>query len=765
MMRDAGFGARQSGHATDSGVGSVRKKSRHHTKALFSAISRPGLVAFALYLAFSMALFARAATPRFASVYMGRGIDQTFFIWCLVWWPYAIAHHLNPFVSKLIFTPGGFNLTWATSIPLISLLALPLTATIGPIAAFNTICVLLPTVAGWSAFLLCRHLSCRFWPSMMGGYVFGFSSYMLGHLLAGHLSLCSIFLVPLAVLLVLTRIEEGISQRGFAFALLALLIAQFLISTEILATMTLLGAIALAAAWVLGSRDERRRIVALTAPISFAYLGTAILMSPYLYYVFADFRAVPLYSPSEYSANLLNFVTPTATVELGTAVGIFPRICARFTGNISEQTAYLGLPLLAVAGWLMIAWRDRLAARLLALMLVVTLVAAMGPRFHVAGQASFKLPWSLFHRTPLIGQALPGRLIMYSFLTLGLALAMWLSAERLAPWVRVGAGILVLASIFPNPAASFWVDLAHQPPPAFFTSGMYRRYLAPGETIAVLPYAWGDAEYCMLWQAISGMYFRLAGGYFPLTPPTYRRWPTIRSSVENVSITDSVEQWKAFAANHGVNAVIFAGAPSAIYARQIASILPALGPPNVKAGGVELFKLPLRTLEPFRGLQWDRMEALEDQQRFDALLIAAQGYLASGADPTSLTPESAVEMKLLSARFLDIPPHNVDYRVELKGDGNGRISVGLRGTYAGLHAVIDRYGSDALRIDDPFRRRRGTPTNSAVYRRMVMVFNRAGLKRAATTALEDPSRLEPLTANKRKGWRHKGSAGTIRPNA
>jgi len=39
-------------------------------------------------------------------------------------------------------------------------------------------------------------------------------------------------------------------------------------------------------------------------------------------------------------------------------------------------------------------------------------------RFHVAGQASFKLPWSLFHRTPLIDQALPGRLIMYSFLVL-----------------------------------------------------------------------------------------------------------------------------------------------------------------------------------------------------------------------------------------------------------------------------------------------------------------------------------------------------------
>ena len=64
----------------------------------------------------------------------------------LVWWPYAIAHHLNPFVTQLIFAPVGFNLTWSTSIPLLSLLALPLTSTMGPIAAFNLLCVVFPAL-------------------------------------------------------------------------------------------------------------------------------------------------------------------------------------------------------------------------------------------------------------------------------------------------------------------------------------------------------------------------------------------------------------------------------------------------------------------------------------------------------------------------------------------------------------------------------------------------------------------------------------------
>ena len=35
------------------------------------------------------------------------------------------------------------------------------------------------------------------WASVIGGYVFGFSSYMIGHQAAGHLNLTGVFLIPL----------------------------------------------------------------------------------------------------------------------------------------------------------------------------------------------------------------------------------------------------------------------------------------------------------------------------------------------------------------------------------------------------------------------------------------------------------------------------------------------------------------------------------------------------------------------------------------
>ncbi|MGZ6243972.1 MAG: hypothetical protein ACXWN9_15490, partial [Candidatus Binataceae bacterium] len=218
-----------------------------------------------IYLGFSALLFARPALPHLATIYLGRGIDQAFFIWCLVWWPYAIAHHLNPFVTRLIFAPAGFNLTWSTSIPLLSLLALPLTAAVGPITAFNLLCVACPVLAAWTAFLLCHTVTRRFGPSLLGGYIFGFSSYMLAQVFGGHLNLLAAFLIPLVVHLVLARLQERVGRWAFALGLLALVTAQFLIATEILATMTVFGALALAAAWAMGEPALRRRIAGLAA--------------------------------------------------------------------------------------------------------------------------------------------------------------------------------------------------------------------------------------------------------------------------------------------------------------------------------------------------------------------------------------------------------------------------------------------------------------------------------------------------------------------
>ncbi len=66
----------------------------------------------------------------------------------------------------------------------------------------------------WAAFLLCRHLTGRFWPSLVGGYLFGFSSYELGHVL-GQPQLTAVFAVPL-IALVVVRAARGRASRPAA---------------------------------------------------------------------------------------------------------------------------------------------------------------------------------------------------------------------------------------------------------------------------------------------------------------------------------------------------------------------------------------------------------------------------------------------------------------------------------------------------------------------------------------------------------------------
>jgi len=500
--------------------------------------TRQRFAALALYLALAAFLFARPSAPQFATSYLGWGADQCFFIWCLVWWPYAFTHHLNPFVANLVFAPSGLNLTWTTPVPLISALALPLTSTLGPVATYNLLCVICPALGAWSAFFLCRYLTRDFWSSLMGGYLFGFSAYSLGHMLGGHLDCFAVFVLPLIVYLVLARIEGQIEHRTFALLFFALLVAQFLIAAEVVATMTILGAAALAVVWMFAQSDLRRRIQTVAPPIFLAYLVTAVVVSPWLYYMFVDFRHKPLRSSNEHSADLLSLVIPTQTIELGDMSDFFRNLSSRFTSNIFENGGYVGVPLLIIAVCFAVSrWRT-LTGKALTLMLAITIVMAMGPWLHVAGIETVILPWRLVRHLPLLNQALPIRLSLYTSLILAIVAAIWFSTVRLAPLARLVIATLVLASLLPNLSAHFWGrDLKSMIAPPFFTQGLYRRYLAKGETVMVPPSSWGAGSDGMLWQAETGMYFRLATGYLPFAPEGFYDWPIVTSSLQRVAFT------------------------------------------------------------------------------------------------------------------------------------------------------------------------------------------------------------------------------------
>ena len=99
---------------------------------------RFGLPALAIYLALALIIFGRGLARDPAGSFIGLTADPSVYMWFLVWWPHAIAHGLNPFVTDVLWAPAGFNLTWTTGIPLAGLVAAPITARFGPVVALQS---------------------------------------------------------------------------------------------------------------------------------------------------------------------------------------------------------------------------------------------------------------------------------------------------------------------------------------------------------------------------------------------------------------------------------------------------------------------------------------------------------------------------------------------------------------------------------------------------------------------------------------------------
>jgi hypothetical protein len=444
------------------------------------------------------------------SQYEGVGSDPLAFIWCFGWWPYAILHGQNPFVAHAIWAPSGANLTWTTSVPGLALLFAPLTLIAGPFVSYNTATVLLPAFAAWTAFALCRYLTGSLWPSIVGGYLFGFSSYLLSEEV-GHPHMSAVFLLPLVALVCLRFVAGDLGWRGAALRLGPLLGLELLISTEVTFTLGL----AIASAVGLGVAllpSRRRRLVVLLGPLAAGYAFGALLTSPFVYYAIEGFRSRAFHAQSFFQTDLYNFVVPTVTAlaSRGWAVSI----ADRFPGNDAERGAYLGLPALLIIALYLRRRVGSPAGRFLLAALALVVVCTLGFQLTVGGHRTFELPWSLVGNWPLFDNVLPERLAVYLALLGAVIVALWTAAQR-AGWARWLLPALAMLAIVPNPSARKWAT--RYDVPSFFTDGAFRTCLDPDETVLPLPIGAGSES--MLWQVADGFRFRMAGGNIAPEPP------------------------------------------------------------------------------------------------------------------------------------------------------------------------------------------------------------------------------------------------------
>ena len=450
--------------------------------------------------------------------YEGVGGDPLAFIWSFGWWPYAILHGQNPFVAHAIWAPGGVNLIWTTSVPGLALLFAPVTLLAGPFVAYNTATVLLPAFAAWSAFALCRRLTGSLWASLVGGYLFGFSSYELGAEV-GHPHITAVFLVPLVPLVCLRYLDGEIGGRGLALRLGPLLGLEFLISTEVAFTLGLAIVCALGLALALVPA-RRRQLVGLLGPLLGACVVAVVLTAPFVYYAATGFQASAFHPQTFFVTDLYNFAVPTinALASRGWALSI----AQTFPGNDSERGAYLGVPALVIIG--LYLWRSRRSAggRFLLAALVLAVVATLGFHLTVGGHSTIWLPWSIVGDWPLFDNVLPERLALYVSLLGAVVVALWTASRRpgLLRWLLPG---LAVVALLPNPTSPKWAT--GYSVPAFFTDAAYRTCLDPGETILPLPVRGGSES--MMWQVADGFRFDMAGGNIAPDPPASYELPAL----------------------------------------------------------------------------------------------------------------------------------------------------------------------------------------------------------------------------------------------
>ena len=547
------------------------------------------LIAIALYLGASL-LIERQVVVHLGSVCACDGTsDSTQYIWALVWFPHAILHGLNPLYSHAIWTPGGLNLAGATAVPAAVIAAWPITALAGPVVAYNVLSILAPVAGAFSAYRLCHYVTRSPWSSVLAGFLYGFSTYEFATM-QEHLHLVFTFCPPLAVLLVLKRLDHAISARRFIVLMAVVLSVQMLLSTEILFTMTCLGVVVLAAAATFGSRGERGAIIGLLPPLAGAYLATAVICSWFLY---AAARA-PAFAQgwgTRFPADAVSFFVPSAVTRLGGYS--FLSVTSAFRGSLTESGTYLGLPLILIVSiYLITRWRTR-AAKVIVASLVVSVVWSLGDSLYIAGHQTIALPWSVLDSLPLLDLLIPERIALYTALGCAVVAALWLSSSEGPTWRRWALGLLAVGFIVPTADAATQhgrlpVLDAPWSTPAFFSNGIYKRYLHRDEI--VLPLPWGRSGNGLLWQAQADMYFRLASGYFGPPPPSYwREQPIVYELKFNYPRPGAAQDLRRFLAEHQVADVIVqqsrAGPWPAVLAQ--AGLRRA-----VAAGGVFVYHVP-----------------------------------------------------------------------------------------------------------------------------------------------------------------------------
>ncbi|MFI9774139.1 dolichyl-phosphate beta-glucosyltransferase [Streptomyces sp. NPDC051956] len=474
------------------------------------AVPKARLLVAALFLVLSVALYSgRWAAP--AHRYLPDSLqDQNQWEWFFAVTADSVRHLHNPLFTTLQGFPDGVNLMANTAMLGLSVPLAPVTWLFGPAVALNVAMTggLAATAFAWYRLILQRLVRTP-WAAAAGALLAAFAPPMVSHAHA-HPNFVVLFMIPLIIERAL-RLCEGkrVVRDGVVLGLFATY--QIFLGEEPL-LLAVMGMALFALAYAVVRRDVAK--AAWRPLLRGLGIAAAVALPLVAFPLYWQFLGPQSYKSVLHGDNAGN--SPLALLSFAErSLAGSREHAATLALNPTEQNAFYGWPLVALAFAIVVRlWRSA-AVKALAFTAVAAALLSLGPKFRIPlTDVVLPGPWALLAHRPLFESVIESRVAMVCAPALGMLLA--LALDRLAavraPYRLLGlvAAAAALVPIVPAPLRA--VDRVDVP--AFVADGTWKRYVGPGESLVPVPLPDpGNAE-ALHWQTEAGLGFRLPGGYF-----------------------------------------------------------------------------------------------------------------------------------------------------------------------------------------------------------------------------------------------------------
>jgi hypothetical protein len=380
--------------------------------------------------------------------------------------------------------PTGVNLFLSTTVPLLSLISIPLQEFFGLNAAYNTMYLLSYILSAYFMYLLAFHITKDKKAAILAGLIFAFSPFHAGHAMR-HLNLMSIQFVPLFVLSFLKLMESRNIQRILFFAISLALVfyssfIYFVISSIFVLIYLLVKKFFL-------KKAIKNQIINLAPGIAIGLL----LISPLLLNMINQILYTDYETSSNialligYSADLVDFIRPMPSNPILGNVGIYLLDNVKnYIGAenlLAERSLYVGLTLLALISFGI--WKIKNdEMKFWSYLLGIFFLLSLGPFLVIAGEIiPLFMPYTIF--VPFLElMRVPARFGLLFFLCAAIIAAMTFKYlfENKSQNTKI-AGFLII---------SFLILLEYFSPPSNFldltTSSFYEKIASDPSDYVIL---------------------------------------------------------------------------------------------------------------------------------------------------------------------------------------------------------------------------------------------------------------------------------------